>query len=266
MGTIPTLACDAHRQRIREKALANTMRQAMRMRKRARDNAPNRGLVSVGSVVQVPIHEVDRGKLDPTTMVGVVVRAAPAKGRLMVGHWYTVALRECVLDHVYGDWEIACLDSTVEEAGLARSLANWESLPVKGARAAARAESDFGGQGVVRCNCAGVCSRRCKCARSGRPCGPACRCDKERCINTAERSRRRSLGADSEPVKTESSPPVDDSQFMVEELLSHRHVGGGKRPKLEYLVRWVGYGPESDSWEPSANVEGSLKQDYLHSH
>ena len=54
------------------------------------------------------------------------------------------------------------------------------------------------------------------------------------------------------------------NQFAVDQLLAHRRVSSGStRTRLEYLVRWAGYGPEDDSWEPSCNVEGSLKQDYL---
>ena len=64
------------------------------------------------------------------------------------------------------------------------------------------------------------------------------------------------------PTDTESA--LGPNQFAVEKLLAHRRVSSGStRTKLEYLVRWVGYGPEDDSWEPSRNVEGSLKQDYL---
>jgi len=265
VGAVPKLAFDAHRQAIRERALGNTLKQATRMRKRARDRAPNHGLVAVGSVVQVAIDKVDRGKLDATSLVGVVVRAAPVTSGLMIGQWYTVALRECVLDCVYGDWEIACLDYTVEEAGLVTSLANWKTFPRKGPRAAARLESDFGGQGVVRCNCTGVCARRCACSRAGRPCGPACRCDKERCMNTAGRCRRAAPvgAADAES----GSGALGPNQFAVEKLLAHRRVSSGSaRTRLEYLVRWAGYGSEDDSWEPSSNVEGSLKQDYLANH
>jgi Chromo (CHRromatin Organisation MOdifier) domain len=62
-------------------------------------------------------------------------------------------------------------------------------------------------------------------------------------------------------------PPVlVDGQFeyVVEAVLQHKTVGGGKR---QFLVKWGGFGPEENSWEPEANlrdVEVFLR--YLHLH
>jgi hypothetical protein len=39
-------------------------------------------------------------------------------------------------------------------------------------------------------------------------------------------------------------------EFEVEAILSHRFTRGGK---LEFLVRWLGYGHDHDTWEPEAN-------------
>ena len=41
-------------------------------------------------------------------------------------------------------------------------------------------------------------------------------------------------------------------EFEVERILDARCQGRGK--KLQYLVRWQGYGPEGDTWEPQENV------------
>jgi hypothetical protein len=42
-------------------------------------------------------------------------------------------------------------------------------------------------------------------------------------------------------------------EYVVEDILSHRWRG----KKLEYLVRWLGYGHEHDTWEPEENCANS---------
>ena len=193
--------------------------------------------------------------------------------------WYTVALRHCVLRDRLADYDLAALSLTPGQAGLEHCLTTWQEMPVQGPRAAARSESHLGGQGVLRCACHGVCSRRCKCKREGRVCTIACRCDPDLCQNcqssthtrgevvakSATRQQQRSRGSSRRVDKDESadeSDEVDDTpQYGVERLLNHRLKKGCKN-KLEFLVRWEGYGPESDSWEPRVNIEGSLIQEY----
>ena len=43
-----------------------------------------------------------------------------------------------------------------------------------------------------------------------------------------------------------------EQEFEVEQVLDHRQEG--KRSK-SYLVRWTGYGPEHDTWEPEAALQ-----------
>jgi transposase InsO family protein len=59
-------------------------------------------------------------------------------------------------------------------------------------------------------------------------------------------------------------PPVvpEDDQYLVEALLDKRISRG----KIEYLVRWKGYGPEDDMWRPASDIEQSLIHDYEVSH
>ena len=45
--------------------------------------------------------------------------------------------------------------------------------------------------------------------------------------------------------------------YEVEEILDHRFVSRGRkgrRQRIEFLVRWKGYGPENDTWEPRHNL------------
>ena len=53
---------------------------------------------------------------------------------------------------------------------------------------------------------------------------------------------------------------------VVEEIL--RHKGCPKRRRsMQFLVRWLGFGPEYDSWEPWDNVRTCMAlRDYLVAH
>lgn len=63
-------------------------------------------------------------------------------------------------------------------------------------------------------------------------------------------------------------PPLawedDEEIFEVEAILAHRDRKKGRIVKKEYLVKWAGYGPEHNTWEPEENLEGSqeLLEDY----
>lgn len=62
-------------------------------------------------------------------------------------------------------------------------------------------------------------------------------------------------------------PEIDaegEAHFEVEAILAHRAKKVHKKTKYEYLIKWLGYPPESNSWEPEEFVTGAqeLVDDY----
>ncbi|KAJ9521574.1 hypothetical protein QJQ45_008903 [Haematococcus lacustris] len=55
------------------------------------------------------------------------------------------------------------------------------------------------------------------------------------------------------PDRWEDGQPV----YEVEKLVDHRFTSG-YRPQLEFLVKWVGYPSQSNTWEPLVNLQGSM--------
>ena len=63
-----------------------------------------------------------------------------------------------------------------------------------------------------------------------------------------------------EPVKTSTMPrvqepdpveiPVEGETYQVEKIISRRKV----RRRYEYLVRWKGFPPEDDTWQPESDL------------
>ena len=52
-------------------------------------------------------------------------------------------------------------------------------------------------------------------------------------------------------------PPVEiegEPTYLVEQILYHRDVKKGRGSKREYLVKWLGYGVEHNTWEPEGNL------------
>jgi hypothetical protein len=70
-----------------------------------------------------------------------------------------------------------------------------------------------------------------------------------------------------QPAQTRP-PPVneDENMFKVDRLLDKRARRYGRGQRVEYLVRWSGYGPEDDTWEPVAHIDSGLVADFEASH
>jgi hypothetical protein len=57
------------------------------------------------------------------------------------------------------------------------------------------------------------------------------------------------------PANATTPPPPPELiegeyEYEVESILSHRFL---RNNKTEFLVKWLGYGPEHNTWEPEAN-------------
>jgi hypothetical protein len=53
---------------------------------------------------------------------------------------------------------------------------------------------------------------------------------------------------------------VDHTEYFVESIINHRG-DPRKKKSLEFLVRWQGYEPSDDTWEPYSNVRDLLALD-----
>jgi len=45
----------------------------------------------------------------------------------------------------------------------------------------------------------------------------------------------------------------ESEEYEVEEIIGHRRKGKG----LQYLVRWSGYGPQFNTWEPHKGLQNA---------
>ena len=51
-------------------------------------------------------------------------------------------------------------------------------------------------------------------------------------------------------------------EYEVERVLMHRSRSSGRKSVHDYLIKWQGYGPEHNSWEPESNLPRELIDEY----
>eukprot|EP01051_Picozoa_sp_SAG22_P026830 SAG22_NODE_8674_length_637_cov_1.544610_1_plen_174_part_10 len=75
-------------------------------------------------------------------------------------------------------------------------------------------------------------------------------------LGRGHRSGHFANSADAEPGASSSTDSADSSA----EILSVAAIVGRRviDSELQYKVRWAGYGPGDDTWEPLENLEGAL--------
>ena len=76
-----------------------------------------------------------------------------------------------------------------------------------------------------------------------------------------ERARQEVVAAEEGAIADEEvgEPPeeskVEDENFVVKAVLGHRRQMVDGNWEDQYLLRWKGYGPQHDSWEPAVAME-----------
>ena len=135
--------------------------QAEKMVKRGRRNVIHG---QIGDNVVIPIPMVDRGRCDPRNIVGIITDRND-------NDMYTLAVKSGVLKNKYirNQFDV-CAQRLLTENDV--DLNNQVSL-----REAVSLASSSGGQGFVKCNCAGKSrceSNRCKCYKAKVKCNSRC--------------------------------------------------------------------------------------------
>jgi len=48
---------------------------------------------------------------------------------------------------------------------------------------------------------------------------------------------------------------VDNEEwYHIERIIDHKQVNKGRKTTVHYLVKWLGYGSEHNTWEPVDNI------------
>ena len=137
--------------------------------------------MTTGSVVQVSVANVDRGKLDPTNATLVVVELVEKKKIVL----YRVAGCHGVCKDLFARAYVRLLpDVSPAHLGLDTVLRDWRTMPTVPLRTLVTAASATGGQGMRRCSCKGKCdNNKCACSKAGHRCNSRCHKGSTTCTN-----------------------------------------------------------------------------------
>ena len=154
----------------RKRAAEKMQKSALTMIKTARKSYGNDKPFDVGTVVHVPLKDVDRTKVDSGNLIGIIVKVDKSRSQARV------AVQGGLLKSWYVYHKLVIVPGAGNNPSLfGLSLEGWEDLKEITEREAARQVSLVGGQGkgLFTCMCKGKCnSNHCSCFKNK---GPQCR-------------------------------------------------------------------------------------------
>ncbi len=137
----------------------------------------------VGEEVLVPLHDVNKAKVDAQNLTGVIVNIDINR---MLAH---VVVKTGLLKQWYSYHEltpVVGMGNNIELLGLQEAYFRWVTMKVISEWKASRNEFLVGsqGKGDVTCKCKTACnSNCCSCFRAGRVYTPACHRNNSKCKN-----------------------------------------------------------------------------------
>ena len=161
------------RKHLRDKAFESLSQQGRLMKKRAETIVKNQ--FDVGTVVQVPLHDVDTTKADGKTLTLVLVDVVQKKDKSCP--MYRLACKAGVLDTLYHPSYLTSVAASSSILGFDSVLDEWTGMPRIKERKAVASVSMVGGQGKhLGCGCRnGTCrTGRCSCFKAGLKCNSKC--------------------------------------------------------------------------------------------
>jgi hypothetical protein len=162
-----------NRKQLRDKAYDALTTQAKRMKVNAQNYGDKQ--LDVGTIVQVPLADVDTTKADGKNLTLIIVDKVHQKGSGPT--MYRLASKSGVLSRLYHPSYITTVAADPKILGLESVLDEWTGLPQMTEREAARAVSLVGGQGKhLGCKCKrSTCqTKRCSCFLNGMKCSSSC--------------------------------------------------------------------------------------------